>query len=84
MFPAELLVKVPDIPGIRFHHTVTHSVCRAVDLIFIGKRKDMIPFLGIMVNIGTAFPRKSQDALSVAADPDVRDLYQELSREHKI
>ena len=38
----------------------------------------MIPLLCIMVNIGTAFPRKSQDALPVVADPDVRDLFLQI------
>ena len=78
VFPAEFLIKIADITGIRFHYTVAHSVRRTVDLIFIGKRKDMIPFLSIMVNIGTAFPRKSQDALPVVADPDVRDLFLQI------
>ena len=51
---------------------------RTVDLVFIGKRENMVPFLRIVVYFSTALPCKGENALPVAANPDIRDLFLQI------
>ncbi len=63
---AEVLVQIPDIPGVGFHDSVADGMGVTVNFILIGNRQDVIPLLGVVIDGCPAFTGKCQNALSVA------------------
>lgn len=74
MFPGKLLIEISDVFRIRFDHTIADSILLTVNFVFIRDGQDVVPFLRVMVDVCSAFPRKRQDALPVAVDPQVAHL----------